>query len=186
MILITTLCCKALRYWRICCCFEPLSISGALETYGEGPTLRRVIEGITVTGGHTLIHWQVVKVASNHIEVSVHQDVVGDKREICWHYGGLLTEYCLECHGREGAWVDWGRVDDIDDGRIIDRNEENEKELSIARGYSVTAPDRWLREPVDRLGSDKEDWSVLWTALFSCALRLMPWVLKHTCTLRSL
>ena len=63
----------------------------------------RDIEGNTITGGHTLI--QVVKFASasDHIEVSVHQDVVcnGEKREVSWHYGGLLTEYRLEY--REGV-----------------------------------------------------------------------------------
>ena len=64
----------------------------------------RDIEGTTITGGHSLI--QVVKVASDHIEVSVHEDVVGKKRENCWHYGGLLTEYRLEC--REG--VDRGEL----------------------------------------------------------------------------
>ena len=79
------LCWESLRYGGICRCFIPLSISGALEIYGEGPTLRN-IEGTTVTGGHTLMN-QVVIVASDHIEVSINQDVVpnGEKREICWH-----------------------------------------------------------------------------------------------------
>ena len=86
-----TLCGEALRYERICRCIEPSSIRGALETYDEGPTSTLLgIEGTTITGGYTLI--QVVKVASDHLEVSaVHQDrscVVpnGQKRETRWHY----------------------------------------------------------------------------------------------------
>ena len=49
---------------------------------GKKPTVKKpTLLGIPI---------QVVQVASDHIEVSVHQDVYldGQKREICWHYGG--------------------------------------------------------------------------------------------------
>ena len=53
-------------------------ISGAQVTYCVGPTLLGILIQV------------VIDVASDDIEVSVHQDVVsnGQKRENCWHYDG--------------------------------------------------------------------------------------------------